>query len=249
MRLKQKLYWLSLPLLILLQVCLPPMLYAQSSSSHYYVNEVQFGSGGDNTTSTNYQAQNTLGGLSGDNASSTNYQSKTGYLTQNAEYLEVGIISGTVALGTLSSAATMSGTGSFYVRAYTGSGYVVSSISQPPKISQGYTLKNKASLAAPIIGTEEFGMNVVFNANYCGAGCNLGADPAPQPNSSFANGVAATGYSTPNQFKYVPGDIIASAPSGNGQTNFTISYIANISGVTPAGAYVMSQNLVVTTSY
>jgi hypothetical protein len=46
--------------------------------------------------------------------------------------------------------------------------------------------------------------------------------------------------------------VIAQTPSGSsgwGQTNFTISYIANISLVTPAGNYIMTHDLVVVATY
>ena len=84
----------------------------------------------------------------------------------------------------------------------------------------------------------------------------MGADPSPQPNSSFANGQAATGYSTVNQYKYSQGDIIACSGSsgscsgsGWGATIYTISYIANISLITPAGNYSVNQDLVAVATY
>ena len=92
-------------------------------------------------------------------------------------------------------------------------------------------------------------MNLVLNSNFCGIGCNLGANPAPVPNSTFADGAAATGYSTAGQFKYHAGDTIASAAKGNGQTNYTVSFIADIAGSTPAGTYTMAADLVVVASY
>jgi hypothetical protein len=68
------------------------------------------------------------------------------------------------------------------------------------------------------------------------------------PDNSYADGIAATGYDTPEQFKYEKGDIVARSP-GNpnaqavGQTNYTISYMIKASNITPAGFYVMNHDL------
>jgi hypothetical protein len=83
---------------------------------------------------------------------------------------------------------------------------------------------------------------------------SFGANPLNVPDSSFADGEAATGYNTPNQYKYGQGDVIArsAATAGNqavGRTDFTISYIANISSITPAGTYVMVHDIVVSATY
>jgi hypothetical protein len=95
------------------------------------------------------------------------------------------------------------------------------------------------------VGTEEFGINLVDNSSP-----NIGSDPSPQPDGTFATGQAATGYGTQNQFKYNAGDVIAeSNGSGWGLTNYTISYIANISVLTPAGSYSAVQDLVAIATY
>ncbi|GAC1391585.1 MAG: hypothetical protein NVSMB46_04690 [Candidatus Saccharimonadales bacterium] len=232
------------------QLVLPANVFAQQASSpNYRVNEVQFGTGGNNGTSASYQAQSSVGSLGSGSSSSTKFTSKNGFLTQNEEYLEINVISGSVDLGTLSTSSTSYGSGSFYVRSYTSSGYSVISLSQPPTNPSGNILKKKAVLGAPIAGTEEYGINVVSNPNVCGASCNVGADPVAVPSTAFANGAAAAGYNTSGQFKYNPGDTIASASNGNGQTNYTVSVEASITGVTPAGAYTTNQDLLVVTSY
>lgn len=228
-----------------------PLAYAQqSSSSHYQVNEVQFGSGGNvDGSSTNYKSQTSVGSLGGGRSSSANFNADSGFLTQNEPYLEIGIISSLVDLGDLTPTTTGSGSGSFYVRAYTSSGYYVVNLGTPPKNATNNQLKAKTTVGVPITGTEEFGMNLVLNTNYCGTGCNLGSNPVPVPDSSFATGAAATGYNTSGQFKFGLGDTIASAPNGDGQTNFTVSFIANITNVTPAGSYTSQADFVVIASY
>jgi len=105
-----------------------------------------------------------------------------------------------------------------------------------------------STLASSAAGTEQFGINLVHNTSPA----NFGSDPSPQPDGTYATGIAAPGYSTANQFKYVVGDIIARTPvgsSGWGLTNYTISYIANASIITPAGSYEMVQDLVAVATY
>ncbi len=241
MRVKQIILQIGTLCSIIIMLFSTMTVFAQSSSANYRVNEVQFGSGGRvDGASANYKAQTSIGSLGGGKASSANYKAYPGFLTPNEPYLEMGVISGQVDLGTLSTTTTGRGSGSFYVRAYTSGGYSVITISAPPKNAAGNILKNKSTLAAPVVGTEEFGMNLVLNSNFCGAGCDLGANPSPVPDNTFANGAAATGYATAGQFKYVQGDTIASGSNGNGQTNFTASFIADITRVTAAGALQIS---------
>jgi hypothetical protein len=94
-------------------------------------------------------------------------------------------------------------------------------------------------------GTEQFGINVVANTTPI----SQGANPVQIPSSTFSFGLAAPGYDTPNNYKYNNGDTIAQSPKSTGETDYTISYLANISGVTPAGHYVMNQSLVATATF
>lgn len=230
--------------------------FAQYSSGNYKANEVLFGSGGDNNqSSANYKAGVSAGALGVGNVSSASYQAYSGFLTPNEPFLELGIDTPVVNLGVIDINSTKSGIAAFHVRAYIDSGYTVQTMSQPPIYTSGaqnHTLAAKATLAAPTVGTEEFGINLVKNTNFCGAGCDLGSNPSPQPNGTFATGVAATGYDTAGQFKYNVGDTIAQTPSGSsgwGETDYTISYIADAGVLTPAGYYTMNHDLVVVATY
>ncbi len=227
-----------------------PSAFAQYTSNNYQSNEVFFGSGGDNgQSSSNYQGQASLGGIGSGNVSSSNYQAYSGFLTPNEPFLEMQINTSTVDLGTLDTSAAKTGTASFYVRTYVDDGYTIQSMNQPPSYTSGsgsHTLTNMATQAASAAGTEQFGINLRANTSPA----TFGSDPSPQPDSSFASGVAATGYDTPNEYKYVPGDTIArSSGNGWGQTNFTISYVANVALTTPAGNYSMIQDLVIVATY
>jgi hypothetical protein len=240
---------LVLALSILLMVVIPRVVSAQYTSPDYQTNEFFFGTGGEvELTSPNYQAQAAAGALGVGNFSSTNYQTYSGFLTPNEPFLEFGIDTSVVDLGTLDTIAAQTGNADFHVRAYIDSGYSVRTMSQPPTYTSGaesHTL-TAMSLGTSSPGTEQFGINLVANTSPA----TFGNDPSPQPNSSFATGQAASGYNTANNFKYGAGDTIAeSSGSGWGLTNYTVSYIANIAVLTPAGNYAMVHDLVAIATY
>lgn len=226
---------------------------AQSQSTNYGVNEVQFGAGSQlNATSSHYQAQTNLGSTAAGLTKSPAYWAEAGYLTPNVPFLELKVDSANVDLGTLSSVSASTGTATFHVRAYVDSGYVVMSMNDPPQNESGAFMTPSASPSASAPGTEQFGINLVQNLTSCAtpAPANFGADPVQQPDNTYANGQAATGYNTCGLFKYAKGDVIANT-SGNGwgQTDYTISYVMNIQALTKAGSYKLNQDLVAVATY
>jgi hypothetical protein len=237
----------------------PVLVFAQYTSTNYQSNEVQFGVGGDNSqASTNYSSSVSVGSLGVGNTSSTSYQAYSGFLTPNEPFLSMTINTSTVPLGTLTTSTTATGTATFTITVYVDSGYTVQTVSTPPKYTSGATSHTLTGMAqaATTIGKEEFGINLRANTSPA----SFGADPANQPAGSgttFANGQAATGYSTANQYKYTAGDTIACTGTGGtcgnasgwGQTIYTISYIADISPATPAGDYSVTQDLVAVATY
>lgn len=230
-----------------------PVFAAQSQSTNYEVNEVQFGAGGLlDATSPNYQAQQSLGSTAVGSTSSANYGASAGFLTANEPFLQMVVNASTVNLGTLSSSSAATGTATFSVRAYVDSGYTVVSMNNPPANEEGHYLQNLSSATASSVGTEQFGINLVQNLTSCtpAAPANFGANPIPIPNSSYAHGQAASGYNTCGLFKYNKGDTIAqSSTNGWGETDYTISYLININPISAAGHYSMTQDLVAVTTY
>jgi hypothetical protein len=228
----------------------PAVAYAggQSSSSNYEVNEVQIGSGGLlNASSPNYQAQQSLGATAGGTINSTHYGANAGFLTANEPFLEMVVNPATINLGTLSPASPATGTATFHVRAYVDSGYTVVSMNNPPTNEEGAALNGLSSPTASSPGTEQYGLNLVKNQTTCAnpAPANFGADPVAVPDTSFATGSAAAGYSTCGLFKYVKGQVVAqSNGNGWGETDYTVSYLVNINGSSKAGTYNMTQDLV-----
>jgi hypothetical protein len=238
---------LCLVLTVALSLVAGSHVFAQYVSPSYKAEETFFGGGGElDASSSSYKAQSSVGALGVGYGSSTSYQAYSGFLTPNEPFLEMTVNTSLVDLGVLDSTAAKTGNANFTVRAYTNSGYTVATVSPPPQTSTGVTLTPMSSLGASSVGTEQFGMNLRANTSPA----TFGADPTLQPDSTFADGHAATGYSTVNQYKYNQGDVIAQTnTSGWGQTTYTISYIANITSITRAGAYSMAQDLVVVPTY
>ncbi len=232
---------------------------AQSSSSSYKIDEFQFGSGGElDATSGSYRAHSAVGGLGVGDFASTNYDGVGGYITPNEPFLEMLVTAATVDFGVLSdsiasSAAAQAGACncSFTVRTYLTSTYSVLSLSDPPTNESGAVIDAKTTLGVPSTNqaVEEFGINLVDNSSP-----NVGVDPLNVPSGSLADGEAASGYGTPNQFKYAVGDTIARSQQtatnqAVGQTNYTISYIAKRRSLTEAGVYQMNHMLVVVPTF
>lgn len=239
---------------------LPSITMAQSTSPNYRVEESFFGTGGNvDTSSPNYRARQSTGSLGVESTNSTNYRANSGFDTPSEPFLEAAIEGPDVDLGTLSATTTSYASSqggscncTFYVRSYLSSEYSVLSASQPPTSENNDVIDAKSVQGAPSGSStvEEFGINLVANT----APGTFGATPVNVPDNSFADGQAATGYQTANQFKYVPNDIIARSPAtaGNqavGRTDYTISYIIKVSTLTPAGLYAMHQNLIVVPTF
>jgi hypothetical protein len=218
---------------------------AQATSSSYSVDQVFFGNGGElNACSSSYCSKQAAGETTVGNTSSATTQAQTGFNVDRQEYLEFKVNASNLDLGVLSTSTTKTGTATFSVKAYLASGYQVVTVSDPPK-NAAHIMNGMASTAASVVGTEQFGINLVANTSPA----TLGANPVQVPSSTYSFGTAAAGYNTPNQYKYVKGSVIAQALSSSGETDYTISYIMNISNVTAGGAYAMSHDLVATATF
>jgi hypothetical protein len=239
---------------------IPSIAVAQSSSTNYRVEESYFGSGGNvDASSTNYRARQSAGSLGVGDISSTNYRAVAGFNTPSEPFLEAGVTGASVDFGVLTSNTTSYASAqggscncTFYVRSYLSSDYSVITASQPPTSESGNVIPAKSSQGAPSGSTSvaEFGINLVANT-IPGA---MGANPANVPDGTFADGKAATGYQTPNQYKYGVGNVIANSPAtagnqGIGQTNYTISYIMKIANLTPAGQYTMRHTIIAVATF
>lgn len=157
--------------------------------------------------------------------------STAGQITVTAtvnETLTMTLASATVALGTLSTSATGTGTSAIQVATNAASGYSLTYSGNTLQAAAGaIDIDALATTTASATGSEQFGLNVVSNTAPS-VGSNI---------SGTGTATGSTGYTTANSFKFLTGDPIASASGPTNSNTITVSYIANISGATPAGAY------------
>lgn len=218
-----------------------------SASSNYQVNETFFGTGGElNASSTNYSAKQSVGELTVGAIRSTIYSAQAGFNTNREPYIAIATLTPSVDVGVLDVSSVKYGSAQFWVRAYLASGYVVQAYGGPPKITN-HTLATSSSLFGSTPGTEQFGINLAVNTSP-----SVGAAPTQYPDNTgnpFGFGAVSSNYATPNQFRYIDGDTIAYSTRSSSDTTYTISYIFNISPVTPAGTYTMQHSIVATATY
>jgi hypothetical protein len=235
-------------------------VHAQYSSPSYRVDEAFFGAGGEvDMSSDQFRAHGSAGSLGVGSSESDNFRAEAGFLTPSEPFLEMVVTGAEVNFGELDESVTSYGDArngdcdcSFYVRSYLSSSYTVITVSDPPTNESGAALAAKLVLGAPSIdpSVEEFGMNLVENTDPS----PWGKDPFNDPDNTYADGTAAADYSTPDQFKYGVGDVVAQSPSdpnnpGVGKTDYTVSYIAKSNRITSAGFFRMYHDLVVVATY
>lgn len=236
--------WVGVFFVIACSVCnATPSAYANPlQSSNYRFDESAIGSGGlIQSSSANYQASDATGDLATGNAASANFQVEAGSKTTNDPALSFAVNNFDVNFGNFTSSNASVTTANFSVSNYTSFGYVVQIIGNAPS-NGSHTLPAMTTTAASQSGVEQFGINLVANT----LPVSVGANPS---NGQFGFGLAAPNYGTSNQYRYVSGETIASAPKSSGVTNYTLSYLVNVASLTPGGKYTSNQTLIVTGTY
>jgi len=220
-----------------------------SSSSHYSVTETQFGSGSalNECSGNQYCAKVSAGDTTVGRASSMSYSALFGANTTDVPFLAVSVSGGTQDMGVLDDTHTGTAASSIKVATYLSSGYVMQIVGAAP--SQGVHRLNvpMGTGGTPFTsqqGTEQFGINLVANT-----APSLGADPVDQPTGAADTAVVKSNYGTNNEFAYTDGDIVAQSNTGNGEVDYTLSMIINISKVTPGGRYSGAYAAVVTPTF
>lgn len=156
------------------------------------------------------------------------------------ETLTFTMAASSVPLGTLSSSVTASGTSTMTASTNAASGYAIT--------VNGTTLQSGASSIAAI--TTAGGGNSVLNTSQFGINLMANATPSVGTNvSGTGTGAAATNYNTADKFRFVTGETVASATAPTNSNTYTVSYIANIAGSTPAGSYSTLLTYVATSNY
>ena len=234
-------------LLVALFVCglIPVLASTQATalqSTNYSIREGTIGSGSLNqSSSTSYRITDATGDIGIGNSASSNYNLSAGSKTPVDPTLSFAITSGAITFPTFSASTARMTTSTFTVLNYTSYGYVVQIDGTPPT-NAGHVIPPMGTTGASTPGIEQFGINMVANT----APSNIGANP---DNGGYGFGVAAANYATPNAYRFVNGETIASAPKSSGVTNYTISYLVNVAGLTPGGQYKSDITLIVVGTY
>ena len=144
----------------------------------------------------------------------------------------------TVSLGTLTPSTTGASTSQIGVSTNASTGYAIT-VAGNTLTSGSNTITAQATQATSSQGSSQFGINLRDNATP-----NIGTDV-----SGSGTATATANYNTADQFRFVSGDIIASKNSADAHRLFTVSYIANIAGNTPAGSYTTNLTFVATPTF
>ena len=232
--------------MVLLAVCasyFSTVAYADPLvSPNYRFDESSIGAGGlIQSSSANFQSSSSISDLGVGESASAGYKIQAGSQTTNDPALAFAITSATPNFGSFSPSGPATATATFSVSNYTSYGYVVQIAGNPPS-NGSHTITAMATNDTSHFGTEQFGINLVANTSPL----SFGANP---DHGQFGFGSAATNYNTDGSFRFVSGETIASAPESSGVTNYTISYLVNVSSLTPGGQYSSGQTIIVTGTY
>lgn len=206
-----------------------------------------------NASSANFQAASSTGILGLGNSASTNVQINAGHQTTDSPTLSFSVDSANVNFGSFSAAQAATASSTFSVINYTSYGYVVQMLGTPPTNgTHAITPMGTDALGGPQAsqaGVEQFGINLVANTSPVSIGANPDHGPINPDGSQFGVGEATDNYDNPNNYRFVSGETIASAPKSSGKTVYTISYIVNVGNLTPGGQYTGHQTIVCTGTY
>jgi hypothetical protein len=211
-------------------------------STNYRFDESVLGGGGlIRSNSANYQASGSIGDTAIGNSASTNFQVQAGSKTTNDPTLSFSINTPNVSLGNFSAGTATTSTSTFGVIDYTSYGYAVQILGDPPT-NGNHTINAMSTTDVSQTGIEQFGINLVANTDPV----SVGANP---DHGLFGVGSPSPNYGTSNQYRYVNGETIATAPKSSGLTTYTISYVVNVNSLTPGGEYKSNQQIVCTGTY
>ena len=242
MRLRE--LWIEGSVIAICLVCLlMPVVGAESSeSATYRIDESSIGtSDAVDVESASYGISSATGDLGVGNSSSSNYQINAGSKTSPDPALSFAVDATGTGFDDFSPTSTATTTMTFTVRNYTTYGYVVQIFGDGPTYNS-HEISPMTTTGVSQVGTEQFGINLVANTSPI----SIGANP---DNGEFGDGSVEAGYGTANQYRYVSGETIASAPGDSGETAYTITFIANVTPLTPGGSYTIKQTLVATGTY
>ena len=211
-------------------------------STHYQFNETSLGGiGTAKTSSANFQAATSGGILGFGNSAGITTQTNAGHETTDDPSLSFGVNMSSVSFGSFSAGVTATTTSTFEVSNYTSYGYIVQTVGTPPTNGL-HTIDAMTTTGPSQAGVEQFGINLVANTSPV----SFGANP---DHGQFGFGDPSSDYGTANNYRFVNGETIAIGPKTSGVTMYTISYIVNVTTLTPGGNYTGAQTLICTATY
>lgn len=220
-----------------------PIVRAEDlKSTTYTLKEGAIGSGSLNqSASSTYRITDATGDIGIGTSNSSTYNLTAGSKTTPDPTLSFSITNSGSNFPSFSASSASMTTATFSVLNYTSYGYVVQIAGNAPtngtKVIPGLATNSDSQP-----GTEQFGLNLVANT----VPSSIGANP---DNGGYGFGQADPNYAIPNKYRFVSGDTIARAPKSSGVTNYTISYLVNVAGLTPGGQYQTNLTLIVVGTY
>ncbi len=152
-----------------------------------------------------------------------------------------GTIAGSlVNLGNASTTSTATGTSVMAASTNGNNGYTIT-VNGTTLTSGSNTITAIAAGGTSAIGAKQFGINIYNGANTTPV---VGA-----ARTGTGTGAASANYGTLNNFRFATGETVASVAGPTNANTFTIGYIANIDGITPAGAYTTNLTYIATANY
>lgn len=128
-----------------------------------------------------------------------------------------------------------------------GSGFAIT-VNGPTLTSGSNTIAGMGATGPVIHGVGQFGLNLKLNTTATSA-TPVGAEISQPSNGTNFQAAPATDYGTVDEFKFVPGDVVAESPAGTDSQIITVSYIANVPGSLPAGTYVTTLTYICTPTF
>jgi hypothetical protein len=149
-----------------------------------------------------------------------------------------GATGSSVNLGTLTPSTTGSGTSQIGISTNASSGYNIT-VNGTTLTSGSNTITALAAQATSSQGNSQFGLNLRDNATP-----NVGTDP-----QGSGTATPTANYNTVDQYRFVTADQVASKASADNFRLYTVTYIANINGAQPAGAYTSTMTYIATATF
>lgn len=151
-----------------------------------------------------------------------------------------GTIAGSlVDLGDGSTTSTSTGTSVMAASTNGDTGYSIT-VNGTTLTSGSNTISALSTGGASSIGTAQFGFNLADN--------NV-TPPVGADKTGTGTGAASANYGINDTFRFADGEVIASAAGPTNANTFTVGYIANIDGITPAGVYTTNLTYIATANF